>query len=57
MNADALLQVADKVTDMTVRIAVVWAMLGVGVFFLTGAVLNLDEWRERKRENARYRRC
>ena len=56
MNADALLQVADKVTDMTVRIAMVWAMLGVGIFFLTGVILNLDEWRERKRENARYRR-
>lgn len=56
MSADAILQVFEGVTDMTVRITIAWAMLAVGIFFLAGAIVNLDDWRERKRENARYRR-
>ena len=56
MNADALLQGIERTTIVAVEIAIVWSLVAVSLFFITGTILNLDDWRERKREAARYRR-
>lgn len=56
MNADAVVQVMESITDLTLRISMVWALIAVSIFFFVGAIVGFDDWRERKREAARYRR-